>query len=64
MSIVGQRRRSYQNPCSIHAYVVPTAAEYVQLRVCFVNVQSSLPENVVFYVCARMGHAAYIIFII
>ena len=42
---------------------MPTAAEYGQLRVCFVNVQLSLPENVVFYVCARMGNAAYIIFI-
>ena len=42
---------------------MPTAAEYVQRRVCFVNVQSSLPENVVFYVCARMGNAVYIIFI-
>ena len=56
-----QRRRSYQNSCSIHAFVVPTAAEYVQLHVCFINVQSSLLENVVFYVCARMGNAAYIL---
>ena len=38
-------------------------AEYVQRRVCFINVQSSLPENVVFSVCAYMGNAAYIIFI-
>ena len=37
-------------------------AEYVQSRVCFVNVKSSLHENVVFYVCARMSNAAYIIF--
>ena len=29
----------------------------------FVNVQSSLHENVVFSVCARMGNATYIIFI-
>ena len=29
-------------------------AEYVQRRVCFVNVQSPLHENVVFSVCARM----------
>ena len=42
---------------------MPPAAEYVQRRVCFVNVQSSLPKNVVFYVCARMGNATYIIFI-
>ena len=38
-------------------------AEYVQRRVCFVNVQSSLHENVVFSVCARMCSAAYVIFI-
>ena len=38
-------------------------AEYVQGRVCFVYLQSSLHENGVFSVCARMGHAAYIIFI-
>ena len=37
--------------------------EYVHRRVCFVNVQSSLHENVVFSVGARMGNAAYIIFI-
>ena len=36
-------------------------AEYVQRRVCFVNVQSCLLENVVFSVCARMDNAAYII---
>ena len=33
-------------------------AEYVQRSVCFVNVQSSLHENVIFSVCA-----AYIMFI-
>ena len=38
-------------------------AEYVQRRVCFVNVQSSLHENVVFSVCARMCSAAYVRFI-
>ena len=36
--------------------------EYVQRRVCFVNVQSALYENVVF-LFVRMGNAAYIIFI-
>ena len=30
---------------------------------CFVNVQSSLHDNVVFSVCALMDNAAYIIFI-
>ena len=38
-------------------------AEYFQRRVCFFNVQSSLHENVVFSVCARMGNVKYIIFI-
>ena len=38
-------------------------AEYVQRRVCFVNVQSSLHLNVIFSLCARMGNAACIIFI-
>ena len=38
-------------------------AEYVQRPVWFVNVQSSLHENVVFSVFARMDNAAYIIFI-
>ena len=32
-------------------------------HVCIINVQSSLHENVVFSVCARMGNTAYIIFI-
>ena len=34
-------------------------AEYVQRHVCFVNVH----ENVIFSVCALMGNATYIIFI-
>ena len=38
-------------------------AEYVQRRVCFVNVQSSLHDNVVFSVSARTYIAAYVIFI-
>ena len=36
-------------------------AEYVQCRVCFVNGQSSLHENVLFSVCTRMGNTTYII---
>ena len=36
-------------------------AEYIQRRVCFVNVQSPLYENVVFF--AHISNAAYIIFI-
>ena len=39
------------------------SGEYVQRCVCFVNIQSSLHENVVFSVCACLGNAAYIIFI-
>ena len=38
-------------------------AKYIQRHVCFVNIQYSLHENVVFSVCAHMGNAAYIIFI-
>ena len=38
-------------------------AKYVQRRVCFVNLQSSLHENVVFSVCALMCNAAYVIYI-
>ena len=38
-------------------------AEYVQRHVCFVNVQSSLHENVDFSVCARMCNATYVIII-
>ena len=37
--------------------------EYVQHHVCFVYFQSPLHENAVFSVCAHMGNAAYIIFI-
>ena len=36
-------------------------AEYVQRSVRFVNVQSSLHENVVFSVCVGMSNAAYVI---
>ena len=35
-------------------------SEYAQRCVCFINVQSSLHENVIFSVCARMGNAEYI----
>ena len=35
--------------------------EYAQRHVCFVNVQSTLHENVVFSVCARMCNAVYVI---
>ena len=38
-------------------------AEYVHRPVCFVNVHSSLHENVIFTVCALMDNATYIIFI-
>ena len=38
-------------------------AEYVQHRVRLIIVQSSLHENVIFSVHARMDNAAYIIFI-
>ena len=38
-------------------------AELVQRRACFVYLQSSLHKNVIFSVCAHMGKAVYIIFI-
>ena len=38
-------------------------AEYVQRHVYFVNVQSSLHENVVFSLCALMCNATYVMFI-
>ena len=44
--------------------ITKSLEEYVKRYVCFVNVQSSLHENVVFSVCAFMGNAVYIIFII
>ena len=40
-------------------YAVKNTAKR-KCRVCFVNVQLSLHENVVFSVRARMGNAAYI----
>ena len=40
------------------------STEYIKRRVCIVNVQWSLHENVIFSVCAPMGNAVYIIFII
>ena len=36
-------------------------AEYAQRPVCFINVQSSLHENVMFSACGLMNNAAYII---
>ena len=38
-------------------------AEYFQRPVCFINVQTSLHENIVFSFCALMDNAAHIIFI-
>ena len=65
--------RAFTNPINakfINVYLTSTTKVvleaqwgYVQRSVCFVNIQSSLHENVVFSVCARMGNAAYIIFI-
>ena len=49
-------------PTSTTKVVLEAQWGYVQCRVCFVNEQSSLPENVVFSVYARMGNAAYNIF--
>ena len=63
------RRRSYLLVVPVSKKLVRQrsywrrSGEYVQRRVCFVNIQSSLHENVVFSVCECMGNAAYIIFI-
>ena len=53
-------KREYAAPGMWHFF---SLEEYVQRRVCFVNVQSSLHENVVFSVSARTCIAAYVIFI-
>ena len=60
---IRQQRKNERNSDIWQGGISKSLAEYVQRRVCFVNVQSSLHGNVVFSVCARMGNAAYIIFI-
>ena len=56
-------KENYRNGGIWQSRISNSLAEYVQRRECFVNVQSSLHENVVFSVCARMCSAAYVIFI-
>ena len=53
----------WKNLTSTTKVVLEAQWEYVQRHVCFVNIQSSLHENVVFSVRARMGNTPYIIFI-
>ena len=60
--IIAQRKND-RNGGIWQSGISKSLAEYVQRPVCFVNVQSSLHENVVFSVCARMCNAAYVIFI-
>ena len=56
-------KKNYCNGGVWQSRISKSLAEYVNLSVCFVNVQSSLHENVIFSVCARMDNAAYIIII-
>ena len=43
--------------------VLEAQGEYIQRRVCFVNIQSSLDENVIFSVCVcRVYHTYYVEF--
>ena len=50
--------KNYRNGGVWQSGISKSLAEYVQRPVCFVNVQSSLHENVVFSVCALMDNAA------
>ena len=56
-------KENYRNGGIWQSRISNSLAEYVQRRECFVNVQSSLHENVIFSVCGCMDNAAYIIFI-
>ena len=56
-------RKNYRNDGIWQSGISKSLAEYVKGCVCFINVQSSLHDNVVFSVCARMDNAAYIMFI-
>ena len=58
--LIGIKYNSHFLWCGAKKY---RKAEYVQRCVRFINVRSSLHENVVFSVCARMCNAAYVIFI-
>ena len=52
-----QQRRLWQSG------ILKSLVEYVQHRVCFVNIQFFLQENVVFFVCVFKDNAVYIKFI-
>ena len=56
-------RKNDRNGSIWQSEISKSLAEYFKCCVCFVNVQSSLHENVVFSVCAPMDNAAYIMFI-
>ena len=62
-TICGTSNKNDLNGGIWQSRISKSLAEYVHRCVCFVNVQLSLPENVVFSGGARMGNAAYIIFI-
>ena len=57
------RLKNYRNGGVWQSGILKSLAEYVQCCVCFVNVQSSLHDNVVFSVCALTDNVAYIMFI-
>ena len=60
---ISLRNKNDRNGGIWHSGISKSLGEYVQQHVRFFNVQSSLHENVVFSVCAYMGNATYIIFI-
>ena len=55
--------KNYRNGGIWQSGISKSLSEYVQRPVCFVNVQSSLHENLVFSVSARTCIAAYVIYI-
>ena len=55
---MNNKEKNYRNGGVWQSGISKSLAEYVQRPVCFVSVQSSLHENVVFSVCALMDNAA------
>ena len=56
--VLGNKDKNDPNGGIWQSGISKSLAEYVQRPVSFVNVQSSLHENVVFSVCALMDNAA------
>ena len=55
--VYGLEEKNDRNGGIWQSGISKSLAEYVQHRVCLIIVQSSLHENVVFSVCARMDNA-------